>query len=262
MDPKQEIAALKLELKQKGLEYERSRRALLHMMADLEKANRVKDEFISIVSHELRTPLAPIIDYVAILKEGLAPDQTQAIYDRLSVCAKRELNLVNSLLDVSRLESGMYNPVKVMIYPKKVITDLLQEFSLEIKKKKLKVSAQMGEETLLADENLLVRAISQLIDNAIKFSPKGGHVQVRSFFEDGKIRFEIGDQGIGIAPENLEKIFDKFFQVDSSYTRKFGGMGLGLTIVKQIIESHGGKIWAVSRGLGHGAKFIFLLPVA
>ncbi|MFH2034674.1 MAG: ATP-binding protein [Candidatus Margulisiibacteriota bacterium] len=261
----QEVEKRTQDLKLKVQELDVSRKELQGTLLDLQRALKVKEEFLSIVSHELRTPLTPMIDYINLFREGAFGEMTsqqKEVLVRLQASTKRELNLVDSLLDVSRLESGLFKPKKKPIFIKNLILDIISNSENEIKGKKITVETDIAEETIQADESLLVRAFSQLVDNALKFTPKGGKISVRAFPGDHLIKFEVADTGVGVPQDKLERIFDKFYQVDSSYTRQFGGMGLGLTIVKQIVMAHNGNIQAESKGAGHGLTIIMELPIA
>ncbi len=139
----------------------------------------------------------------------------------------------------------------------------LKDVEKEAEKKRIKIEREIdyNAPTVMADENLISRLIAQLFNNALKFTPESGTVKIRYFVEANEVRFEILDTGIGIAAENLQKIFDKFYQVDASNARVFGGLGLGLAICRQITTAHNGRIWAESEGLGKGSKFVFTLPI-
>ena len=114
----------------------------------------------------------------------------------------------------------------------------------------------------MADKKKLLRVMDNLLGNTLKFSPSKGSAEVTIKAEDKRIKVAVADTGIGIAPQHQEKVFDKFYQVDSSYNRSSGGIGMGLTVAKEIIEAHQGRIWAESKGLGAGSKFIFTLPIS
>ncbi|KAF0135080.1 MAG: PAS/PAC sensor signal transduction histidine kinase [Candidatus Saganbacteria bacterium] len=272
-----ELVELRASLEQKMLlrtvELEENRRAILHMMKDLkddvnkmQELDRMKDEFISNVSHELRTPLTPLIDYASILAEGLvgsANEKQKEIYNSMLRLSKREVILINSLLEVSHLKSGSMAINKVPLELKQIVVDAVKDFTKEAGDRKINLSAEENGNipTVMGDENLIARLVSQLISNALKFTPEAGWIRVKVFVENNHVRVEIEDNGIGIAKENINKIFHKFYQVDSGYSRKYGGMGLGLAICQQIVSLHNGKIWVESPGLGKGAKFVFALPI-
>ncbi|MFH2034672.1 MAG: HAMP domain-containing sensor histidine kinase [Candidatus Margulisiibacteriota bacterium] len=244
---------------------DQSHDAMLHIMQDLRRSDKIKDEFLSVVSHELRTPLTPLIDYLSLLKEGYTGKLNQKqknIVERMMVSATRELNMIDALLNVSRLETGVYLPKKIPVSVRKVVADVVNELKSLIDMKQIVLEQQNLDITIMSDESLLVRAISQLLENALKFTPTGGKIWIRSETVDNFIKLEVEDTGIGVEKNKLEKIFDKFFQVDSSAVRQYGGMGLGLTIVRQIVKAHGGKIFAESPGPGKGTRIVVFLPIS
>ncbi|MCU0641678.1 MAG: ATP-binding protein [Candidatus Margulisbacteria bacterium] len=238
---------------------------------ELEKTRereQMKTEFMSVISHELRTPLTPIQGYTEMLLSEqigkLNPEQRTAI-DTIKKQSRRLLSLIDSVLDITRVEYG--RPIEIKKGPvslNAVIDDAvgIMEFQLQEKGIKPVIEHSPEIDTLLADESKLARVISNLLGNALKFTPNKGHVSITISKTGGVAQVEVADSGIGIAKEDLERIFEKFVQVDSSYTRSAGGIGMGLTIVREIVEAHGGKVWAQSDGLGHGAKFIFTLPLS
>ncbi|MBI5699471.1 HAMP domain-containing histidine kinase [Candidatus Saganbacteria bacterium] len=263
---------LEARVKEKTADLELNRRAIMHMLKDLkgdvEKlrvVDKMKDEFLSIISHELRTPMAPLLDYINILKEGLVGDfsiEQKKIFEAMYRSARRELNLIDSLLDFSRLERGLFAPHKTRFSIKNLIRDLVENAQLAAKESGVSIKLGEFEEVEAeADENQISRVIAQLFDNALKFTSGGGKIEVSAQKTDHEIRVKIKDEGLGLAKENLEKVFDKFYQVDSGYSRDKGGMGLGLTICREIIKAHGGRIWAESLGLGQGSTFCFTLPL-
>ncbi|HTY13562.1 MAG TPA: ATP-binding protein [Candidatus Omnitrophota bacterium] len=272
-----ELESIRASLEQKVAErtrdVEESRKAILHMLKDLKEdvtklkeLDRMKNEFISVVSHELRTPLTPLMDYASILLEGIAgptTDKQKEIYESLIRLSKRELNLINSLLDISRLEFGTFAPVKKELQIANIVNDSINDVAKDAQKKQITISKEIVGDppAVIADESLISRLIAQLINNAMKFTPAGGQIRLRYLTEGDNVRFEIKDTGVGLIRDNLEKIFEKFFQADTSYARQFGGMGLGLAICRQIVLSHNGRIWAESEGLGKGTTFVFTLPV-
>jgi len=264
---------LEARVEERTVDLEESRKAILHMLRDLKEdveklkeVDRMKSEFISVVSHELRTPLTPLMDYSSMLLEGIAgpaTDGQKEIFQSMLRLSRRELVLVNSLLDISRLEMGGYTLNKIPLQIKPIISDSLLDIQKEAEKNNITLESEVQEDIIvvLADENLISRLIAQLLNNALKFTPNGGKIKISCRTENDCVRFEIADTGIGIPPDKIEKIFEKFYQADSTYARRFGGMGLGLAICKQVVETHNGKIWAESEGVGHGAKFIFTLPI-
>ncbi|MBU0502352.1 MAG: ATP-binding protein [bacterium] len=268
-------SSLEKKVAERTTDLEESRKAILHMMRDLKEdmtklqtIDRLKTEFLSMISHELRTPITPIKGYVSLLMDGkLGPLSVQQ-KEALRVISRQSTHLqdlIESLLDVSRLELGKPIPAKM---EKISMTALLEEvvaasiITLQNNNLKLKLEIKEPIPAILGDIIKLKRVITNLIGNTVKFTHENDEIILRLFKEKQNVRLEVIDHGLGIAQENIEKIFTKFFQIDSSVSRSVGGIGLGLAIAKELIELHHGKIWAESKGLGKGTKFIFTIPIA
>jgi PAS domain S-box-containing protein len=227
----------------------------------------LKTEFMSVISHELRTPLTPIQGYTDLLLSGHPGELKQEQREALLVIKKQSkmlLALIDSVLDITRVEYG--RPVEIKKEPiilNEIIDDVVDGLKFQFQEKEIKPETDLSQEiqTILADESKISRVISNVLGNALKFTPKKGHIGIKTAKIGPDVRVEIWDSGLGLEPNNLEKIFEKFFQVDSSYTRSVGGIGMGLTIVREIVEAHGGKVWAESNGLGSGTRIIFTLPL-
>ena len=251
-------------------------------------AERLKDEFLSVVSHELRTPLSAIMGYSDLMLRGvhggLSERQARSL-GAVKSNAERLLHLINDLLDVSRLESGV---VPLDLRP----TNLSEALSHIIAQTRvLAVNAGLsirnevpdeGVPLVLADDQRVQQIIENLLSNAIKFTPKGGSIIFRAEMSplpadheavfDAKRAVDQGtarsmivsvtDTGVGLQQEQLERIWDRFYQVDTSAKRKSGGVGLGLAIVRSLVELHGGQIRAESPGVSRGTSFMFTLPIA
>ena len=269
-----ERASLEEKVKDRTGDLEKSRKAILHMMKDLKEdivklrvVDRMKTEFLSMISHELRTPLTPLKGYLSILfseKMGQLNDSQKNAIKILIKQIDHLHNMIDSVLDLSRLETGKPIPIsKSPLSLKTVIEETAEAMKIEAKEQSMNISLDLQENlpTVLGDETKLRRVLSNLIGNSIKFTPAGGQVTIRASYAEQNARVEVIDNGIGIARENLEKIFERFYQVDSSSTRAAGGMGMGLPIARELIELHGGKLWAESEGIGKGSRFIFTLPV-
>lgn len=247
-------------------ELEQSRKILKEDMAKLKVVDRMKTEFLSMVSHELRTPMTPIKGYLTLISSGkfgaLSPEQKSA----LNIIADQSEHLhsvIGSILDLSRIELGKPVPVnKILVSIKTLIEETVEAMRIKAREQGLALAVEGAKAPkIMADPIMLKRVLANLIDNALKFTPRGGEIKIRAFADDSSIRVEVADNGIGIPREHLEKIFEKFYQVDASSTRAAGGMGMGLPIARELVELHGGKLWAESEGLGKGSKFIFTLPV-
>ncbi|MFC1637779.1 ATP-binding protein [Candidatus Margulisiibacteriota bacterium] len=241
---------------------------LTDLYHDLKVVDRMKTEFLSVISHELRTPLTPIKQVLSMFRQGVfgafPPDYEKGV-KAIERQTDHLLSLIDSILDVARLERGISLELKKEPVSLPVLLEGLKEVErsqLEARKVKLEIGLPGDFPTIMADPAKLRRLLTNLIGNAIKFTPEGGWIKVVGAREGGAVRLEVVDDGVGVDKNNLEKMFDKFYQVDSTYTRAAGGAGLGLAIAREIVEAHGGKIWAESEGTGKGLRICFTLPVA
>lgn len=223
---------------------------------------RLKDEFISTVNHELRTPLTSLRGFSELLlkREYTVEKQRQylkIIYDE----SKRLNNLIDDFLDIQRMETGKQN----YFFEPLNITSLIKEsvalFSHNTDLHKLNISAPLFVSPVKGDSDRIRQVLSNLISNAIKYSPNGGEVNISVTEQDTEVIVTVTDRGMGIPPEAQAKLFTKFYRVDNASTRKIGGTGLGLSIVKEIVEAHGGHIWLESI-ISEGSTFYFSLPKA
>jgi PAS domain S-box-containing protein len=234
-------------------------------ISHLEEVDRQKTEFISIASHELRSPLTSAKTFTQNLLDGVYGELDDDQAHRLEIVLDRindEILLVNSLLDYSHLEA---QPRPLILKPADIAAiarGIAQEFEPRAERKGIALSlGTLDVETVLIDRRKIWRVLSNLLDNALKFTPSGGRVALSAESKDKVVEIQVADTGIGMPTDQLERIFDKFYQLDSSTTREFGGMGLGLAIAKEIVEMHGGTIWAESYP-GAGSIFHFTLPKA
>ena len=257
-----------LEELNRGLEHRVEERTaeLSRVNRELVEANRMKDIFLATLSHELRTPLTPVLGWVNLLRSGAASDAQMLAQglDAIERNARLQARLVDDLLDISRIVSG-----KLRIEWEPV--DLCAVVGLATEPVRAEASARQIELTVeLASGPLVVQGaplrlqqvVWNLLSNAVKFTPRGGRVSVRVWRENGEARVEVADTGVGIVPEFLPHVFDRFRQADGSTTRQYGGLGLGLAIVRALAELHGGSVVAESEGEGRGARFTFGLPCA
>lgn len=232
----------------------------------LKKIDKLKSEFVSAVSHELRTPLTSIKGYAAILMAGKLGTVPAPVKERLGKINKHSnslTNLVDDLLDISRIESGKVEMKLEKISLKDVIDELIDIIAPQMKEKKIEASVDIPEKTpaCLADKTQLGRVLTNLIGNAIKFTPEKGKISIRVGQDKGSLQIDVRDSGIGIPEEDMVNIFEEFYRVDNEINQKIKGTGLGLSLVKQIVEAHKGRIW-VSSIPGRGATFSFTLPKA
>jgi signal transduction histidine kinase/CheY-like chemotaxis protein len=227
-----------------------------------EDANRSKDQFLAMLGHELRNPLAPIANAVQLMamKGDERTAQERRIIERQLIYVQR---LVDDLLDVSRITSGRLalnrKPVRLAHILEQVV-DAIQP-SLFQRTLSLDVESPVEETWVEGDEARLVQVFNNLLVNAIKFTPAGGAIQVRARREDEELVVDVRDSGVGIAPEDLDHIFDLFYQAPQKADRARGGLGLGLSIVKSLVRMHGGSVRATSGGAGQGTCVTVRLPV-
>ena len=229
-----------------------------------EAANRIKDEFLAILSHELRTPLNPILGWSKLLKSRkLNEASTKQAIETIERNAKLQVQLIDDLLDVSRILRGKLKLNLATIDLASIVQAALQTICLSAEVKSIEILLELQNDIgkVLGDANRLQQVICNLLTNAVKFTPTGGKVEIHLKEVDSQIQMRVTDTGIGITPEFLPYIFEYFRQADSSTTRKFGGLGLGLAISRNLIELHGGTIMAESAGEGQGASFTLRLPV-
>lgn len=231
---------------------------------EAEAANRVKDEFLAVLSHELRTPLNPILGWVTLLRRGkLNEPKTANALATIERNTKLQIQLIDDLLDISRILRGKLSLDVRTCDLAMVITAALETVRLAAEAKSITLNTELetAGKVCIGDFNRLQQVVWNLLSNAVKFTPEGGQVTVWLHYSDKTARIQVQDNGQGIAPEFLPLMFDYFRQADSSITRKFGGLGLGLAIARQIVELHGGTICADSPGEGQGSTFTVTLPL-
>jgi len=234
--------------------------------AELVSANHAKDEFLANMSHELRTPLNSILGFSEILLEGIRGTLTQRQEDAVQMIhssGQHLLGLINDILDVSKIEAGKFE-----IHPEEVnVNEICKSSLMFIKdlaeKKSISVECTVSPTvtTIFADPRRLKQILVNLLHNAVKFTPERGKVglDIRANMKEDMMLFSINDTGIGIAAENLPKLFTPFIQMDSSLSRQYDGSGLGLVLVKTLVDMHGGMV-EVQSEVGVGSRFTFLLP--
>jgi hypothetical protein len=230
----------------------------------MRELNELKSNFVSTVSHELRTPLTSIKAYVETLLESVGAKNETMQREFLTIIheeTERLARLIDAVLDLSQLESGTFRLKKDVFDIGQIVKDVVNILRPLADKKKLELDADVPESSLLleADKDLVKQVIVNLVGNAIKFTPEGGRVSLVARPEGAMVKLIVQDSGVGIPKEQMEKIFDRFYQVDGSAAREYGGAGLGLTICKSIMEWHGGSI-DVESEKGRGSKFITLFP--
>jgi signal transduction histidine kinase len=233
---------------------------------EMERVSRAKDEFLATMSHELRTPLNAIMGWASILRKRPRGRDEEKLDRGLEVIernSKALTRLVGDLLDVSRIISGKLQLalVRTEVFPVVIAAVDVVRAAAEGKGVALLVDVDADMGATMADEDRVQQVVWNLLSNAIRFTPRGGRVTVSCHRTSRGIVLRVEDTGAGIAPEHLPHIFDRFMQVDSSATRAHGGLGLGLAIVRHLVEAHGGSVEAASDGLGKGAAFTVTLPI-
>lgn len=233
---------------------------------EAQEINRAKDEFLATLSHELRTPLNVILGNAEILDAELAPKVNSDLGSSISAIfrnAKLQTQIVNDLLDVSAIITGKVSYVPVAVSPAELAKAVVESTKKAAVSKRIKVTINCDQApvSMIADSTRLNQIIWNLLSNAIKFTPDGGSVWVRVSQQNDHCVFEIKDTGVGIDPEFLPHVFERFRQQDASTTRKYGGLGLGLSIVKHLVELHGGSLRAESQGTNLGSTFTVTLPL-
>jgi len=245
--------------------YEKEKEAV----ARLTELDRMKNDFISMVSHELRTPVTSVENFVALMYEGTGgavTDEQKKYLDIIKKNDQRLLNLIDRLIDFGKAESGRLTLARKLTSLHEVINSCLEEMKPLLDKKKAEVKLELSarDPKFMGDKDKMAEVFINLIENALKFSKEEEVLQITISTRDagGFMEASVADNGIGIENQYLEKVFNKFFQIEESSTRKVGGVGLGLALVREIIGDHAGKVWAESLGLGKGSKFVFQIPVA
>ena len=235
-----------------------------HRQSPERQQDQLQSEFIQNIAHGLRTPLTLIQSYADLLISGtlgqLQPEQLEAlgvICDRTDELA-RVIHHLTSTQDIPK-ESLTLVPLSVSRWVEKT----LNQYRHSADQAGIQFEIELSDDlpTIPGDQEQLGVALSQIVDNAIKFSPDGGLVRVRAWTDEGCLYVSVQDQGVGIARQHLDRVFDRFYQADTSTTRRFGGLGVGLTIVQAVAKAHGGRAWATSEGPGRGSTLTLALPV-
>src|ERR1044072_9129365 len=232
--------------------------------SEAEAANRIKDEFLATLSHELRTPLTSLLGWSSVLREGKRDEKVLAQgLDAIDRNARVQAQLIDDLLDVSRIVSGKLNldvrPLDITSVARAAIN--VVQPAADAKGITLDYFAEPGLGAISADSARVHQIIWNLLSNAVKFTPQGGKISLRVDQTGSDARVTVKDTGQGVDPEFLPRVFDRFRQADSSTTRSFGGLGLGLAIVRHLVELHGGTVSAQSDGANKGATFIVTFPL-
>jgi signal transduction histidine kinase/ActR/RegA family two-component response regulator len=239
---------------------DRERRA----RAEAEAANRIKDEFLATLSHELRTPLSSILGWANLLRGGTvdAPTRAQGL-EVIERNAQNQRQLIDDLLDVSRIITGQLRLDVKQVDLNQIVADAVEVIGPAANAKRIHIACRFFPEScqVSGDAVRLQQVVWNLLVNAVKFTSEGGRIEVKLEEIDRRVRVSISDSGQGITPQFLPHVFDRFRQADGTTTRAHGGLGLGLAIVRHLVEAHGGTVTAESAGAGRGSIFFFSLPL-
>jgi PAS domain S-box-containing protein len=226
----------------------------------LRKLDTMKSEFVANVSHELKTPLTSIKAYTEALLDMAQDDQMKQFLKVIDEESDRLLYLINDLLNVSRIQSGKMKMRFELTKPRVILDEILSISKINSEKHQIMLQVADDLPEALLDKEKMKEVMINLVSNAIKYSPKGGRVWIRMGSDGTNLKIEIQDEGIGIPKEHQSKLFQAFYRVDSSHTAEIPGTGLGLVIVKAILEQHGGKI-SFESDFGKGTTFYILVPI-
>jgi len=251
------------EIREQSEELKKLNEELKKKNKELEEINRLKSQFISNVSHELRTPLNGVLGYAELLRDGIygtVNDEQQKALQNIIASGNHLLDLINEILDFSRLQNGrmkfykevcsIYNIIDAV---EATVKPMLQNLPIELN---IQLSPDLPD--VYVDSQKIYQVFINIVGNAMKFTQKG-EIEIRGRLEGSEILFSVRDTGIGIAKEDIPLIFEEFRQLDGSNTRRYGGTGIGLSLAKQLLESHNGRIW-VESDVGKGSTFYFTLP--
>jgi signal transduction histidine kinase len=231
---------------------------------DAEAASRTKDEFLATISHELRTPLNAILGWARMVRTGsLDPARLSLAMETIERSAQAQAKLIGDILDVSRIVTGKLRLQMAGMNLSAIVTEAIETVRLAAQAKgiELRWEPSCADVPMRGDPSRMQQVVWNLLSNAVKFTPKGGRVQVRLEQDGESARLTVADTGVGIASEFLPFVFDRFRQGNATMTRTHEGLGLGLSIVKHLVELHGGQVKAESPGHGQGAEFVVQLPV-
>jgi two-component system CheB/CheR fusion protein len=250
---------------EKGLE--KAHEELQEKAVELKRTTRAKSEFLANMSHELRTPLNSINGFSEILYDetfGSLNEKQKKYVEYVLTSGKHLLLLINQILDMSKVEAGKMKLALSSLPMKSLLNDISLLVADMVSKKKLQMLLEITEDlpNIEADELRVKEILYNLLSNAVKFTPEGGKIGMRAKKADfAAIEIVVWDTGVGIAPENMGKIFEGFFRVDTPYSRVTEGTGLGLPLSKKLVELHGGKFAVISEGLNKGTQVRFTLPI-
>jgi two-component system CheB/CheR fusion protein len=249
---------------EKGLE--KAHEELKELATELKRTSRVKSEFLANMSHELRTPLNSINGFSEVLYDetfGPLNEKQKKYVNNVLTSGKHLLLLINQILDMAKVEAGKMKLTLSILSMKGLLNEISLLVADMVSKKKIEMLLEIDEDLpdIEADELKVKEVMYNLLSNAVKFTPEGGKIGMRAKKADAMVEVVVWDTGVGIALENMEKIFEGFFRVDTPYSRVTEGTGLGLPLSRKMVELHGGKLFVESEGLNCGTSIRFTLPI-
>ena len=241
--------------------FERANRATRETYREIEQLSRLRSEFVSLVSHEFRTPLTGIQGFSEMIRdEAMTMPEAREYAGDINKDARRLARLITDMLDLDRMESGRMTLNSDPVDFNRIVTETAGQFRLSAADHPIELELDSHVPMLIGDADRLTQVVTNLVSNAIKYSPKGGAVEIRTQLADRTVTLTVRDHGIGIAPEQLEKIFERYSRVETTETRSISGTGLGLPIVRLIVQLCDGKVWATSE-FGQGSVLHVQLPI-
>lgn len=253
-------------VKERTVQLEESNEMLIKKSAEARRALQIKSEFLADMSHELRTPLNSIIGFSSGLATGVhgkINEKQKKYVDYILSSGKHLLSIINDVLEIAKMEASKAELSIVSVPVKKTLDDAILLVKETAYNKNISLSAEASGDIghIYGDERKIKQILYNLISNAVKYNHKGGKAGVRARLVGKFIEFEVWDTGIGIAPENLEKIFKTFARIKAPDVEAVEGTGLGLVLSRKLVELHGGRLWAESKGSMRGTSFKFTLPI-
>jgi signal transduction histidine kinase len=232
--------------------------------ADAERTSALRDEFLAIVSHELRSPLGAILGWAHMLRRRGSEEEFNRGLDVIEQSVHLQAKLIEDLLDMSRMASGQIRLDVHAVEPRDFIDAAAESVRPAAEEKRIRIDKvlDLSAGPILGDASRLQQVMVNLLGNAVKFTPEEGHIRISVQRVDRCAEIRVADSGIGISPEFLPHVFDRFRQADPTAAHTRGGLGLGLTIARHLARLHGGEIHAQSAGEGQGATFVLRLPLA
>jgi signal transduction histidine kinase len=233
------------------------------MAAALQRLERTRRDLVADVAHELRTPLAGLAGYLEGLLDGVLEPSAEVL-GRMHREVHRLQRLVEDLEELSRVEGGRLELRRVPTSVRELVDAVAARLTLQFQEKQIRLTVDVPADLpkVHADPDRIAQVLTNLLGNALQYTPPGGRVTVQAWTRGGEVAIAVADTGVGIPPEHLPHIFDRFYRVDRSRSQRSGGAGIGLAIAKGLVELHGGRVWAESPGPGQGATFTFTLPTA